>query len=446
MPHLDVYLIRFLCLAQWRLTPACEEQLARTAMWRKTSGANEYRRRLAANETKFGGHPLVGTFLTAHVVLPQQGETHNGDRIKIRELGTLNAAYFLSAITDEQAIAFFCNQIEADAFDADAHSTARGHLVRWAQFSLLTGLGVQHVKPRMLSRLKRIAPIIEAYYPEYLGLSVTLAAPRLAVRVWHSVVQFLFTPETRRRVCILGSPSEPATRAALERIVRLSELPLAFGGTREAMPEAVRAEIGFGRIDPQSILEAAKGRRLGGYISAHLEGPAAGLEASAPGQPGDRAAGLAGHADDERNGESPRLAQMPGADLETAASAAEGRTVRRHIGAAAVAQAPDRRASTRWDDGDWDEAWEEEEVAAEVRRGSDACGEDGGRGEEASSGASYNGSRNGVGSAAVGLSVAQVPHERTTGDGGFLLLMAAIALAGVPWALVVHSWLTRSLH
>ena len=161
MAHLDIYLIRFLCAMHWKLTSTCKEQLSRAAIWRKESGANEYRRRLAVGEAKFGDHPLVASFIRAHVVLPQQGETHNGDRIKLRELGTLNVPYFLSAITDEQAIAFVSNQLEADAFDADAHSAARGHLVRWAQFSLLAGLGLQHVKPRMLGRLKAVAPIIE---------------------------------------------------------------------------------------------------------------------------------------------------------------------------------------------------------------------------------------------------------------------------------------------
>ena len=239
LPHGDIYVLRFLLQCNWRLE-AARALIIKAARWRAESGADAFRRKLEAG-LSFCDHPYHWKMFRSLLMLPVQARhPSTGDSIKLRELGSLDASYFLGQVSDDEAYTFGWQMLEYDAYDADRHSAATGQLVMWVQVNDAAGLGLQSLQPRAIARFRAVTALAEPYYPEYLHLAISLDAPWIAVRLWNSGLKMVFSEKLRRRIHLLGSPtSDMATREALGKLVPLSVLPRAFGGELDAMsPES----------------------------------------------------------------------------------------------------------------------------------------------------------------------------------------------------------------
>ena len=198
------------------------------------------------------------------------------------------------------------------------------------------------------------------------------------------------------------------------------------------MPAAVVEEIGFGRIEAEAIHDAAEGRKVGGYISAHLGGAdlggadlggAVGAQSKRTEHQDEPHPSIPEQSRAIKGNQGPSLSAPDAWTAPLMAAAAlmgavgsdnlgvgdqgggQGGQEGGQGGAGADAIARRRRVSMRWDEGNWDEDnWEE---TADVG----GCGSPGSRGAGGGGRGAAGGGESGSESGGQLSGGAGMPHD-----------------------------------
>jgi len=238
----DVFLARFLAAHGWQVEPAVA-QLARTAAWRSSSGANEKRAQLLSGSSAWAtAHPKMSVLLDCAIALPLQGRCRNGDLIKLIDLGAIDSQKYATELEDDETLEMTTWTLELEMLAADRASCEAGTLVQVTAILNTAGFGRRQFSWTLIRRLKAIAPLPELYYPSLQRATVVLNAPKIVVYGW-SLVRMVMSKEEQAKVAILGD--SVASHAALSAKVESAVLPTGLGGTKEAMTEAERQALGF---------------------------------------------------------------------------------------------------------------------------------------------------------------------------------------------------------
>ena len=143
----EVTALRFLLWNDWKLSRATKQMRA-TAAWRRKSGANEIRRKMAAGMT-FAEIPKAAQMVQAAAMAPNCTRSLAGDLLTLVDLGSLNCDKFFALLTDADFFTLNVHIFEHQTYHADRLTVATGRLVRNAMLVDAAGITLAHIAPRM---------------------------------------------------------------------------------------------------------------------------------------------------------------------------------------------------------------------------------------------------------------------------------------------------------
>eukprot|EP00939_MAST-03C_sp_MAST-3C-sp1_P001045 g1045.t1 len=94
----------------------------------------------------------------------------------------------------------------------------------------VAGLGSRHLFPAGLALFGKLTRIMEDYYPEIMGITFVVNAPRIFSIIW-SIVKKFFDERTREKIHILGTDYLPTMLKYIDK----SQIPKELGGDSTAM-------------------------------------------------------------------------------------------------------------------------------------------------------------------------------------------------------------------
>ena len=231
-------LLRHLLRCDWSEDEALR-RLKQTARWRLQNCASEARRRIAAG-WQLSEHPHFEHMVASLGLLPMHRRTYAGGMLTIVTVGGMDTR----ACTEEDFSDLLIHLIEFLSYQADRLSQEKRVLVHHDVLCDCEGLDWEHLDSELLLRMRRLAAILEAHYPELMASVSFVHVPSHFIHLWSALEPGL--PDlTRASVCIADTER---TSQMLSRLAPRASLPTAMGGTCKNLPADVRSLLGINHV------------------------------------------------------------------------------------------------------------------------------------------------------------------------------------------------------
>lgn len=259
----DATVLRFLTFHRWNAERA-HAQMRKRAAWPRKAIADAARARFLRGGRLFDSAGVrrisaVTPFCPEHLI------GAHGDLCVFISLGAADVDLFMSSMTKAEFEASQVELLEWLLLRCDQLSCAAGRLVSAIQFFDCHGIGLKHVHPRVLWRLRDAVQYIDKYYPDVCRAVMATHVFHLVTKVYNGFVKPLLSRQLQERIYLV-SP-ERSARQYLGS-AGAAALPACYGGAHARLPTVAQRSLGLDGVGAAERATYFRGdaRHLGGYL------------------------------------------------------------------------------------------------------------------------------------------------------------------------------------